>query len=67
MENITALIMAAGTDDRMKSKKSKLAQPIYGKEVIKRVVNSVKKAGIEDIGVIVGENKEEIEAILRME
>ena len=23
MENITALIMAAGTDDRMKSKKSK--------------------------------------------
>ena len=65
MENITALIMAAGTDDRMKSKKSKLAQPIYGKEVIKRVVNSVKKAGIEDIGVIVGENKEEIEAILK--
>ena len=54
MENITALIMAAGTDDIMKSKKSKLAQPIYGKEVIKRVVNSVKKAVIEDIGVIVG-------------
>ena len=42
MENITALIMAAGTDDRMKSKKSKLAQAIYGKEVIKMVVNSVK-------------------------
>ena len=61
MENITALIMAAGTDDRMKSKKSKLAQPIYGKEVIKRVVNSV----IEEIGVIVGKNKEEIEAILK--
>ena len=29
MENITALIMAAGTDDRMKSKKSKLAQELY--------------------------------------
>ena len=25
MNNITALIMAAGTDDKMKSKKSKLA------------------------------------------
>ena len=61
MNNITALIMAAGTDDKMKSKKSKLAQTIYGKEVIKRVVNSVKKAGIEEVGVIVGENKEEIE------
>ena len=57
MNNITALIMAAGTDDKMKSKKSKLAQTIYGKEVIKRVVNSVKKAGIEEVGVIVGENK----------
>ena len=62
MNNITALIMAAGTDDKMKSKKSKLAQTIYGKEVIKRVVNSVKKAGIEEVGVIVGENKEEIES-----
>ena len=51
----------------MKSKKSKLAQTIYGKEVIKRVVNSVKKAGIEEVGVIVGENKEEIESILKDE
>ena len=67
MNNITALIMAAGTDDKMKSKKSKLAQTIYGKEVIKRVVNSVKKAGIEEVGVIVGENKEEIESILKDE
>ena len=67
MNNITALIMAAGTDDKMKSKKSKLAQTIYGKEVIKRVVNSVKKAGIEEVGVVVGENKEEIESILKDE
>ena len=65
MENVIALVMAAGVDDRMKSKKSKLAQPIYGKEVIKRVVESVKKAGVEDVAVIVGQNKEEIEAILK--
>ena len=57
MENVIALVMAAGTDDRMKSKKSKLAQPIYGKEVIKRVVESVKKAGVEEVAVIVGQNK----------
>ena len=31
MENVTALIMAAGVDNRMKSKKSKLSQEIYGK------------------------------------
>lgn len=60
-----ALVMAAGTDDRMVSKKSKLAQPIYGKEVIKRVVEAIKKAGIEEVYAIVGDNREEIETILK--
>ncbi len=67
MQNVIGLVMAAGTDDRMKSKKSKLAQELYGKAVIKRVVDSIKKAGIEKIAVIVGENKEEIEGILKDE
>ncbi len=67
MEDVIGLVMAAGVDDRMKSKKSKLAQELYGKAVIKRVVDSIKKAGIEEVAVIVGENKEEIESILKDE
>ncbi len=67
MEKTIALVMAAGTDDRMKSKKSKLAQELYGKAVIKRVVDSIKKAGIDDVAVIVGENRAEIEEILKDE
>ncbi len=67
MENVIGLVMAAGVDDRMKSKKSKLAQELYGKAVIKRVVDSLKKAGIAEIAVIVGDNKEEIENILKDE
>lgn len=67
MENVIGLVMAAGVDDRMKSKKSKLAQELYGKAVIKRVVDSLKKAGIDEIAVIVGENKQEIENILKDE
>ena len=63
MEKTIALVMAAGTDDRMKSKKSKLAQELYGKAVIKRVVDSIKKAGIDNVAVIVGENRAEIEEI----
>ena len=59
--------MAAGTDAKMKSKKSKLAQELYGKAVIKRVVDNIKKAGVEEVAVIVGENKEEIQAILKDE
>lgn len=67
MEKVIGLVMAAGTDDRMKSKKSKLAQELYGKAVIKRVVDSIKKAGVEEVAVIVGENKQEIEEILKEE
>ena len=67
MKNVIGLVMAAGTDDRMKSKKSKLAQELYGKAVIKRVVDSIKKAGVEEVAVIVGENREEIEGILKDE
>ena len=67
MEKVIGLVMAAGVDNRMKSKKSKLAQELYGKAVIKRVVDSFKKAGIEEVAVIVGENKEEIESILKDE
>lgn len=67
MEKVIGLVMAAGNDNRMKSKKSKLAQELYGKAVIKRVVDSLKKAGIDEIAVIVGENKEEIKEILKDE
>ena len=66
MKNVIGLVMAAGVDNRMKSKKSKLAQELYGKPVIKRVVDSIKKAGISEIAVIVGENKAEIDAVLYM-
>ena len=66
MKNITALIMAGKNDSQMVSKKTQFAQSIYGKEVIKRVVESTRKAGIEDIAVIVGKDtKQEIEQILQ--
>ena len=36
MENdMMAIVMAAGKGTRMKSKKSKLVQKIYGKEIVK--------------------------------
>ena len=60
MENIQAIIMAGGNDNKVKSKKSKLLQKIYGKTIIMRVTESVIKAGIKDITVVFGENEEEI-------
>lgn len=65
MENdIIAIVMAAGKGTRMKSKKSKLVQKIYGKEIVKRAVENAKKAGIHNIVTVVGYMKEEVMAVL---
>ena len=62
--NIMAIVMAAGKGTRMKSKKSKLVQKIYGKEVVKRAVENAKKAGVNEIVAVVGYMKEEVMAVL---
>ena len=62
--NIMAIVMAAGKGTRMKSKKSKLVQKIYGKEIVKRAVENAQKAGIKDIVAVVGYMIEEVMAVL---
>ena len=63
-DNIMAIVMAAGKGTRMKSKKSKLVQKIYGKEIVKRAVENAEKAGIKDIVAVVGYMKEEVMTVL---
>ena len=65
MEDAIAIIMAAGKGTRMKSKNSKLVQKIYGKEIITRAVENVKKSGIEDVIAVVGYKREEIQNLLK--
>ena len=62
--NIMAIVMAAGKGTRMKSKKSKLVQKIYGKEIVKRAVENAEKAGVKDIVAVVGYQKEEVMSVL---
>lgn len=64
MEDVMAVVMAAGKGTRMKSKNSKLIQKIYGKEIVKRAVENVKKAGVEDVVAIVGYMKEQVMNVL---
>ncbi len=63
-DNIMAIVMAAGKGTRMKSKKSKLVQKIYGKEIVKRAVENAEKAGIKDVVAVVGYQKEEVMEVL---
>ncbi|MCI8587967.1 MAG: NTP transferase domain-containing protein [Clostridia bacterium] len=65
MKDTIAIIMAAGKGTRMKSKSSKLLHKIYGKEIITRAVENVKKSGIEDIITVVGYKREEIQNLLK--
>ena len=53
MEDLIAIVLAAGKGTRMKTNKAKVVHKIYGKEMIKRVVEVAVKAGIEDIVTVV--------------
>jgi len=64
MENIIAVVLAAGKGTRMKSNKSKLVHKIYGKELVKRVVETAKKAEVQDVVTVVGYLKEQVQEVL---
>ena len=64
-EKVIALVLAAGKGTRMKSDKSKLVHKIYGKELVKRVVETAKKSGVDDVVAIVGYKKEQVQEALK--
>jgi len=57
MEDLIAVVLAAGKGTRMKTDKAKVVHKIYGKEMITRVVEIAQKAGIKDIITIVRTQK----------
>ena len=63
-QDIVAVILAAGKGTRMKSNKSKLVHKIYGKELVRRVVETAKKAEIDDVVAVVGYKKEQVQLVL---
>ncbi len=65
MEEIIGIIMAAGKGTRMKTEKAKCVHKIYGKEMIKRVVDIAKEAGINDIITVVGHKREQVQEVLK--
>lgn len=63
-EEVIALVLAAGKGTRMKSDKSKLVHKIYGKELVRRVVETAQKAGVDDIVTVVGYKREQVQLVL---
>lgn len=62
-EKYGAVILAAGLSSRMKAFKPLL--PVAGTTAIEGQIDSAKAAGIDDITVVVGHNREELEPVLR--
>jgi bifunctional UDP-N-acetylglucosamine pyrophosphorylase/glucosamine-1-phosphate N-acetyltransferase len=67
MEEIIGVVLAAGKGTRMKTKKAKCIHKIYGKEMVKRVVETAKKAGINEVITVVGHQREQVIDVLKDE
>ena len=63
-QDVIALVLAAGKGTRMKSDKSKLVHKIYGKELVKRVVETAQKSGVDEVVAVVGYKKEQVQLVL---
>lgn len=64
MDNLKAVILAAGEGTRMKSKKPKVLHKVMNKTMVERVIQAAKDIGANDIAVIVGHKAEEVKAAL---
>ena len=60
MENLKAMILAAGEGTRMKSKKPKVLHEIGNKPMLEYVISSAKKVGAEEVCVVVGYESEKV-------
>ncbi len=62
MDNLMAVILAAGKGTRMKSATAKVLHPVAGKLMLYYPVKAAQHAGCTDIIVVVGHQREAVEA-----
>ncbi len=67
MEEVSAIILAAGEGKRMKSKKSKVLHEVCGKPIIRWVLDAVKQSGIKHSVIVVGHQADKIKAYMEGE
>lgn len=66
-QSLGVLVMAAGKGLRMHSDKPKVLQPLLEEPVVFYILTAVKKAGFENVAVLVGHRGEMVEAYVRQE
>jgi len=64
MNNLSALILAAGEGKRMKSRKSKLTHRLCGKALLEWVCSAVEDSGIGEYAIITGSRAEQVKELI---
>ncbi|MEJ2689810.1 MAG: NTP transferase domain-containing protein, partial [Deltaproteobacteria bacterium] len=64
MASLCAVILAAGKGTRMKSNKAKVLHRVFGLPMICHVVAAVQQAGVREIIVVTGHQRQEVEDCL---
>lgn len=62
MENLKAIVLAAGEGSRMKSKTPKVLHKILNKTMLAYVIDTARDSGAEEVCVVVGHKAEEVQA-----
>jgi bifunctional UDP-N-acetylglucosamine pyrophosphorylase/glucosamine-1-phosphate N-acetyltransferase len=65
MKNMIAVILAAGRGTRMKSDTPKVMHALLGQPMISYVVDSVKKAGVDNIVIVTGFGSGSVEGLFK--
>ena len=65
MDHPVAIILAAGLGTRMKSDTAKVLHEVAGEPLVGHVLRAVRDAGIEDVVVVVGHQREAVRAYLQ--
>ena len=55
-----AIILAAGEGKRMKSSTPKVLHKVCGKEMVNIVIDAIRKAGVNDINVVIGRGADKV-------
>lgn len=62
LDNVKALVLAAGKGVRMKSERPKVLHEILGRPVLDFVLRNLRLAGVQDIVVVVGHQADKVRA-----
>ena len=62
LDNVKAVVLAAGKGVRMKSERPKVLHEILGRPVLDFVLRNLKQAGVQDVIVVVGHQADKVKA-----